>query len=279
MEPTAVGAKELKLRTPSLVTSNRVRRKFSIPISLPPGGGLSPPVTEHAAFRRRFSNVGDVVTRKLSTTIGWRTGISGNPPQEIVAVGRAMCTLYVRTRLKRAGLFNRKLGLTRVRSVVGTLDGCSNIVRDIFPCMSCACTELERMHPKLYSKIHRHTGPGPTEGNVGLLLALGHHILRSEPTWGKIVAIYCIAGGLAVDCVRQGQPEQLHLILEDMTELFEERIAYWIQANGGWGGLGSHCHQMNQEVSVGQYLTIFGLVTVLFLVAYLLVRFCIKIGT
>lgn len=52
--------------------------------------------------------------------------------------------------------------------------------------MLCACQELERMYPKLYSNVSRHTGPPPAEGNVGVLLAVGHHILRSEPTWGKV---------------------------------------------------------------------------------------------
>lgn len=52
--------------------------------------------------------------------------------------------------------------------------------------LSCACQKLERMYPKLYSNISRHTGPPPAEGNVGILLAVGHHILRSEPTWGKV---------------------------------------------------------------------------------------------
>lgn len=49
-----------------------------------------------------------------------------------------------------------------------------------------------------------------------------------------MVAIYCIAAGLAVDYVRQGQNEQLHVILEDMSELLEDRMANWVHSNGGW---------------------------------------------
>lgn len=203
----------------------KIRRKLSIPVT------FNPNTDQQLPIRRRFSNVGDAVTRKLSTTIGWR---SGNPPEEVVAVGRAMCTLYVRTRLKRAGVFNRKLGLTRVRSAVGTLTGCGAIVREVFPCLACACAELERMYPRLYANIARQTGPTPGGGVGGLLLAVGHHLLRSEPTWGKVVAVYSVAGGLAVDCVRQGQHDDLHMILEDMTELLEDRMAYWVNANGGW---------------------------------------------
>lgn len=91
------------------------------------------------------------------------------------------------------------------------------------------------MYPKLFTKITRQTGIGSTGAVAGLLLGIGHHLVfRSEPTWGKLVAIYCIAGGLAVDIVRQGRPECLHSILDDMTELFEDRLAIWVNANGGW---------------------------------------------
>ncbi|XP_050309742.1 bcl-2-related ovarian killer protein-like [Anthonomus grandis grandis] len=267
------------LRKP--LTPSRTRRKLSIPASLPLSVTGLGEVQAQAAFRRRFSNVGDAVSRKLSTTIGWRAGlitINASPPEEVVAVGRALCTLYIRTRLKKAGLFNKKLGLTRVRSAIGTLTGCGNIVKEVFPGLSHACQELERMYPKLYNNIWIHTGPPPAEGTVGILLAAGHHMMRTEPTWGKVLAIYCIAAGLSVDCVRQGQSEQLHVILEDMSELLEDKIAAWVHANGGWTGLNAHCRPKNQEVSVTEYVTIFGVVTIILLVAYFIVRFCVRFG-
>ncbi|KAJ8921045.1 hypothetical protein NQ315_015841 [Exocentrus adspersus] len=249
------------------------KRKLSIPVTLsvPPGG-------EHAAFRRRFSNVGDAVSRKLSTTIGWRSTAGVSPPEEIVAIGRALCSLYIRTRLKRAGVFNRKLGLTRVRSAVGTMPGCGTIVRDVFPGLQCACLELERMYPKLYSNVTRHSGALLSNGISGILLAVGHYVMRTDPTWGKVVAVFTVAGGLAVDCVRHGHHEQLPTILEDMTELLEDRMAEWVNLNGGWNGLMAHCKQKDQEVSIVQYLTLFGLVAVVTLVAYFLVKFCVRMG-
>ncbi|KAL1491489.1 hypothetical protein ABEB36_012080 [Hypothenemus hampei] len=256
------------------LTPSRTRRKLSIPISLPIQND------HQVAFRRRFSNVGDVVSRKLSTTIGWRAAIYNRPPEELMAIGRGLCTLYIRNKLKKSGLFNKKLGLTRVRSAIGSsLLGCSDTVREVFPALSCACQELERMYPKLYTNISRQTGPPPSESNVGILLPIGHHILRTEPNWGKIVAIYCIAGGLSVDYVRQGQSEHLHIILEDMTELLEDQIANWVHSSGGgWSGLIGHCRQMDQEVPLSEYLTIFGLVAVIFLIAYFVVKFCVRLG-
>lgn len=270
---------EMTTRSPT-----KVRRKLSIPVSFNPNPDHQVPM------RRRFSNVGDAVTRKLSTTIGWRTG---NPPEEVVAVGKAMCILYVRTKLKRAGVFNRKLGLTRVRSTVGTTNGSGTVVRDVFPCLACACADLERMYPRLYTNIARQTGPAPGGGVGGLLLAVGHHMFRSDANWGKVVAVYSVAGGLAVDCVRQGQQEQLHVILEDMHELLEDRMAHWVHANGGWvrfyknlseklmffylqAALTKRCKQTTNEISIIEYLAIFVLVLVILLVAYCVVRFFVK---
>lgn len=94
---------------------------------------------------------------------------------------------------------------------------------------------MERLHPKVFTKVARQTGLGSSGAVAGLLLGIGHHLMiRTEPSWGKVVAIYCVAGSLAVDVVRQGRPECLQSILADMTELFEDRMAMWINANGGW---------------------------------------------
>lgn len=91
------------------------------------------------------------ICRKLSNTIGWRT--LPVPPQEVVAQGKALCCRYIRNRLKRSGIFNKKLGLYRLRSVVGTPS--AMIVTEVYPSLIGAGQELERMHPKVYTSIAR----------------------------------------------------------------------------------------------------------------------------
>lgn len=94
------------------------RRKFSFPTTLNSNLlGLSSTSTTdglqlsgNALNKRRFSNVGDV-TRKLSTTIGWRSVTV--PIDEVVCQGRVLCAQFIRNRLKRSGIFNKKLGLYR----------------------------------------------------------------------------------------------------------------------------------------------------------------------
>lgn len=75
------------------------------------------------------------------------------PPQEVVAQGKALCCRYIRNRLKRSGIFNKKLGLYRLRSVVGTPS--AMIVTEVYPSLIGAGQELERMHPKVYTSIAR----------------------------------------------------------------------------------------------------------------------------
>lgn len=118
------------------------RRKFSFPANLhstvlhgdPPGsinsGSLQPSSTASFA-RRRLSNVSDVVTRKLSSTIGWKQPVL--PSQDIITQGKCLCGQYIRCRLKKSGVFNRKLGLQRIRSIVGTPT--IHVVREVFPAL------------------------------------------------------------------------------------------------------------------------------------------------
>lgn len=132
------------MTTPNLLErpSNLNRRKFSFPASLhtahllsaDPNSTLGLNLTNSSAIsaRRRLSNVSDVVTRKLSNTIGWKS--PQIPAQEIIAQGKCLCGQYIRSRLKRAGVFNRKLGLQRIRSIVGTPT--IQIMREVFPALS-----------------------------------------------------------------------------------------------------------------------------------------------
>ena len=112
------------------LTPAQTRRKFSFPAIhtsslLVDVGGVS--------ARRRLSNVSDVVTRKLSNTIGWKS--SSIPAQDIITQGKCLCSQYIRSRLKRAGIMNRKLGLQRIRSIIGT--PAIHVVREVFPALNC----------------------------------------------------------------------------------------------------------------------------------------------
>ena len=61
----------------------------------------------------------DAVSRKLSTTLGWRTVSIG----EVVTQAKSLCGQHIRAWLKRRGLFTRKLGLQRLRSLASLPGG------------------------------------------------------------------------------------------------------------------------------------------------------------
>lgn len=164
------------------------RRKFSFPAVLhhsqglyaelggsggfTGGGGGGGPSLAVATARRRFSNVSDAVSRKLSHTIGWRTAV---PTEQIARQGRALCAQYLRWKLKRAGVYTRKCAGALRRARVSTsvaaaappafdvgrglfvpprtddADECSCVRREVFPTVLRIGQQLERLDPKLYT--------------------------------------------------------------------------------------------------------------------------------
>ncbi|XP_017020035.1 bcl-2-related ovarian killer protein [Drosophila kikkawai] len=255
------------------------RRKFSFPATLHSasllevGGGSQRGETT----RRRLSNVSDVVTRKLSYTIGWKA--AQIPAQDIITQGRCLCGHYIKRRLRRSGLFNKKLGLQRIRSILGSTS--LGIVRDVFPAVQVLGDELERMHPRVYNGVARQICRNPggefhTPDAVSLLLgAVGRDLFRVEITWSKVISLFAIAGGLSVDCVRQGHPEYLPKLMESVSEVIEDELVPWINENGGWGGINTHVLPTNNSLNPLEWTTlvigvVFGLILVFMILRFII---------
>ncbi|XP_015434278.1 PREDICTED: bcl-2-related ovarian killer protein-like [Dufourea novaeangliae] len=199
--------------------------------------------------RRRFSNVSDVVSRKISHTIRWRT-VSASV-ELTVSQGSSLCAQYIRNRLKRSGIFHRKLGLKRMRSAMLLPGGA--VVGEVYPELISVGAELEKMHPNLFNRIARQIGCSSftsEKSTSGAIVDVSREMIRNgEMTWSKVIALYAIAGGIAVDCVRQGKPEFLPAIQRGITDVLEEDLAVWIQANGGWSALVTRYRPVAKETS------------------------------
>lgn len=100
--------------------------------------------------------------------------------QEIVSQGKALCGQYIRSRLKRAGLFDRKCGLQRLRSAA-TLNAPQGLghglagadsLREVFSELNLVGLELERRHPKVYTGVARQAAPGPIVSDKAAASAL-----------------------------------------------------------------------------------------------------------
>ncbi|XP_014204471.1 bcl-2-related ovarian killer protein-like isoform X1 [Copidosoma floridanum] len=185
--------------------------------------------------RRRLSNVGDVFSRKISRTIGWRP--NSVSVENTVNQGSQLCAQYIRHRLKRSGIFQRKSGLKRMGSAK-LLGSDMALVNEVQHDLSAVGAELEKLQPHLFEKIGRQIGCGSFDTEQRIVEALtdvAREVLRSgECTWSKVVALYAVAGGMAVDCVRQGKRDFLPVIQRAMTVVLQDDLAAWIQANGGW---------------------------------------------
>ncbi|XP_059785160.1 bcl-2-related ovarian killer protein isoform X3 [Balaenoptera ricei] len=59
-------------------------------------------------------------------------------------------------------------------------------------------------------------------------------LLRLGITWGKVVSLYSVAAGLAVDCVRQAQPALVHALVDCLGEFVRKTLATWLRRRGGW---------------------------------------------
>lgn len=207
------------------------------------------PLQVVGSARRRFSNVSDVVSRKISHTIRWRT-VSASI-ELTVSQGSSLCAQYIRNRLKRSGIFHRKLGLKRMRSAMLLPGGA--VVGEVYPELTAVGAELEKMHPNLFVRIARQIGCGSfsTEQSASeAIVDVSREMIRNgEMTWGKVIALYAVAGGIAVDCVRQGKPEFLPAIQRGMTDVLEQDLAAWIQSNGGWAALATRYRQSAEETA------------------------------
>nr|CDI59404.1 B cell lymphoma 2 [Macrobrachium rosenbergii] len=248
-------------------------RKTSVPImssrSLEiPGGSMhhrSISRSGSPASRRRFSNVSDVVTRKISTTIGWR---SVNV-EAVVSQAKCLVTQYIRSRLKRAGLLNKKLGLQRLRSVANLAGGWG--VCEVFPRVSCIGQELERSHPKLYSSVTRQLSITLTSDKIvrAVIVQVAGHVFRGEVNWARIISLFAVAAGLASDCVKQGHPEYVAGLIDVMGLVTERHLAPWIASQGGWSSILAWSQAPEAEQSVLQMLVL--IVAGFILMAFLLI--------
>lgn len=72
---------------------------------------------------------------------------------------------------------------------------------------------------------------------LGAGLDLINNSLSLGITWGKVVSLYSVAAGLAVDCVRQAQPAMVHALVDCLGEFVRKTLATWLRRRGGWVSL------------------------------------------
>ncbi|TDG51154.1 hypothetical protein AWZ03_002517 [Drosophila navojoa] len=196
---------------------------------------------------------------------------------EIINQGKCLCGQYIRARLRRAGVLNRKV-IQRLRNI---LEPSSHVVYEVFPALNSMGEELERMHPRVYTNISRQLSRAPfgeledSDMAPMLLNLVAKDLFRSSITWGKIISIFSVCGGFAIDCVRQGHYDYLQTLVDGLAEIIEDDLVYWLIDNGGWLGLQQHIRPRVGEFTFLGWLTLFVTVSA---GAYVVSNVCKRIG-
>lgn len=140
--------------------------------------------------------------------------------------------------------------------------------------------ELERMHPRVYTNIARQVsretaGDLNTEESAPVLIsAVGRYLFKSDITWSKVISLFAIAGGLAVDLVRQGHPDYLSKLIESVGEVIEDELVPFINENGGWTGLNVHVKAVTiSDFKFFEYCVLVGGCIVTCIIFILLLKF------
>ncbi|GFQ83651.1 uncharacterized protein TNCT_616091 [Trichonephila clavata] len=116
ISPTANGSanRPMTLAPPSIGRP----RKYSLPVIYPRPSlsvyAAAETTKESLSRRRKFSQVGQVMGHRLSTTIGWRSPISQH---DVVNQAKSLCGRFLRAKLRSCSAVHKKLGLQRLKSV------------------------------------------------------------------------------------------------------------------------------------------------------------------
>ncbi|XP_067309988.1 bcl-2-related ovarian killer protein homolog B [Pseudorasbora parva] len=151
--------------------------------------------------------------------------------RELVFQSKELCREFIHSRLIREGL-----SWSKVESDLPEPHG---VLVNVSVVLLKLGDELECMRPYVYRNIAKQLNISVAVEAVvsDAFLAVATEILAMGITWGKVVAIYAVAAGLAVDCVRQGHPVMVHIIVDSLGEFARRSLVPWLKKRGGWGDI------------------------------------------
>lgn len=157
--------------------------------------------------------------------------------------------------------------VSRIKSMYNFLKNCNNNNYNKFLQMG---EELERMHPRIYTNVSRQLSRAPfgelvDSDTAPMLLNLVAKQLFSRNTaekeritWAKIISVFAVCGGFAIDCVRQGHYDYLQCLVDGVGEIIEDDLVHWLVERGGWLGLQQHIKpKSSQTFTFLDWLTLF----------------------
>ncbi|XP_019483436.1 PREDICTED: bcl-2-related ovarian killer protein isoform X1 [Hipposideros armiger] len=148
--------------------------------------------------------------------------------KELVAQAKALGREFVHARLLRAGLAWNAPERAAPAPGGRLAEVCAVLLR--------LGDELELIRPSVYRNVARQLNISVHSETVvtDALLAVAAQIFSAGITWGKVVSLYLVAAGLAVDCVRQAQPAMVHALVDCLGEFVRKTLVTWLRRRGGW---------------------------------------------
>ncbi|XP_075793292.1 bcl-2-related ovarian killer protein isoform X2 [Pelodiscus sinensis] len=148
--------------------------------------------------------------------------------KELVSQAKVLCRDYIHSRLLRASL-----GWSKAEHNAPTPGGRLAEVSSVLLQLG---DELEYIRPNVYRNVARQLNIALHSESVvtDAFLAVAAQIFAAGITWGKVVSLYAVAAGLAVDCVRQAQPAMVHIIVDCLGEFVRKSLVTWLKRRGGW---------------------------------------------
>lgn len=140
------------------------------------------------------------------------------------------------------------------------------------------------MHPRVYNNLSRQLSRAPfgelqdADTAPYLLHATAKELFKGVNgiNWGKIISMFAICGGLAVDIVRQGHYDYLQRLIDGTADIIDEELVAWIGENGSWAGLLEHIHPPMPDQTITSWLSVLLGCLVVF---YILSNFCRWVGS
>ncbi|XP_043557664.1 bcl-2-related ovarian killer protein homolog A isoform X2 [Chiloscyllium plagiosum] len=153
------------------------------------------------------------------------------PEKELISQAKALCRDYIHSRLIRAGIVWSKPE-PAVSSPASKLTEVSAALLHLGD-------ELEYIRPNVYRNIAKQLNISVSSESIvsDAFLAVATELFSAGITWGKVVALYAVAGGLAIDCVKQGQPAMVHTIVDCLGEFVRKTLVTWLRRRGGWADI------------------------------------------
>ncbi|KAM4727725.1 bcl-2-related ovarian killer protein homolog B [Anableps anableps] len=148
--------------------------------------------------------------------------------KELVSQSKALCRDYILSRLNQNGLGWSKTEIN--------FSPPNAALAEVSLVLLCLGDELECIQPSLYRNVARQLNISVAMENVvsDAFLSVATEIFAAGITWGKVVAMYAVAGALAVDCVRQGHPITVHIIVDSLGQFVRKFLVPWLKRRGGW---------------------------------------------